>query len=301
MWWAALAALFVMFAGPVVPARAAGFEDVLSRELSVIFDQRLERAEAFVDWTYGWAASYVFSYKSAARVAVAVWETPEAGWRENILGTLNRFQQEAIAARVTQPEKSAAELSRLIDRYVAAKLIIRQSQALEEICSNQTREDCRAVVARELRALAHEVETQRLVSVVRAQESGEIAALVDIGDEDNVDLLHTARPITTRFITFALRLTELASVVVIVSQALRNAYVPDTAITRSIIALLVAWCLDYAVLGAESYFNKDSFLASIKTQVDAPRPAVEAYVRRQIAAAEAEFASRSADLGREFR
>lgn len=299
--WVVLAALACLACGSSVQAKAPAFEDVLLHELDVFFDARQERAEEFVDWTYGWAASYVYSYRAAARILGAYWDAPDAGWRANFLGTLRSFQHETIAERVTQPENSAAELSRLIDRYVAGQLFIRQSQLLDSICTNQPADTCNLDATRRLRNLAHEVAAERLEARYRAMETAEIADLIDIRDTEDVNLLHTARPITTRFLTFTLRLTELASLVVILSQALRYAYVPDTAITRSIIALLAAWGLDYAVLSAERYANKESFLAAIQTEIAAPRPLIETYVRKRIAAAEADFVNRSAPILTEFK
>lgn len=298
---AVVAAVTIFVCGNLQPSRAAAFDDLLTRELAVVFDYRMERAEAYVDWTYGWAASYVYSYRAAGRIAASIWKRPEDGWWQNVFGTLRAFQHETITERVTQPEKDAAELSRLIDRHVAGRLYVRQSRVLEQVCATASWHECRTIAEPRLRELASDVGAQRLDPVLRARETSELAELIDIDDEDKVDLLHTARPITTRILIFILRLTELASLVVLVSRALRHAYVPDTAITRSVIALLVAWGLDFAVLGVERYANKDSFLASIKGQIDAPRPALEAYVRSRIEAAEADFAARSAQITSEVK
>ena len=282
------------------PSRAAPPGDLLWREIEIIFDHRKNRAEAYVDWTYGWAASYVYSYRSAARIAASVWASPE-GWRQNVVGTLRAFQHQTIAERVTQPETDAAELSRLIDRHVAGRLYVLQSRTLARLCATGAKDGCRATAGPRLRELAQAVQAQRLDPVGRAEETSALSTLLDISVEDQVDLLHAARPITTRILVFILRLTELASLVVLVSQALRRAYVPDTAITRAIIALLIAWGLDFAVLSIERYANKDGFLASLKGQIDARRPALDTFVRARIAGAETDFAARSEQINREFK
>lgn len=283
------------------PARAAEFDDALTRELDMIFDQRRDRAEAYVDWTYGWATSYVNSYHAAARVLVSFWKTPEAGWSQNFIGSLRTFQHQAIVERVTRPKDSAVEISNLIDRYVAGNLYLLQSQTLGQLCESRPHDECQTIIEPQLRELARSTEALRLDPEVRSREISELAALFDFGNDESVDLLHAARPITTRLVILVLRLTEFASLVVVVSQSLRTAYVPDTVVTRWIVTLMVVWALDYVVLSAERFANKESFLASITAQVMAPQTAVENYVRTQIDASEAAFVERSAQLSAEFR
>lgn len=286
----------LLFAAIAVPLSAnASAPDrliVLQQDIDALLDRRLERVVPFVNWTYGWAASYANSYIVAAKVAAAIMRK-EGSWLQ-IASTVIREQQlRAIRDRVTRPEADAAKISALIDRHVQSRIFSERAKLLKFACAGAPDRLCAAPESERIDAVASSIQNERLAPELIAREHRELADLLTLGSGVDVDFVHTLRPMVSRIAIFILRLTELTSFVVLITAGLRRIYLPNIPIVRIFAALMIAWGLDYGVLRVERLINESTFEKEIIAQVKEQNRGVSAYIIAQVETAEAAFVEKA--------
>lgn len=304
---ALIAILFcLMLTVPVLAASSAGndgfaaeqpgrtlSQKILRQDLDAFFNRRAERVGHYADWTYGWATSYANSYVTAARVLFALWNNPGA-WPQNVVGAVRTQQVKSVAEHVLRPEHDAAELEALVDRHAASRMFLLEMETLSASCAGASDPDCRYALAPKLSAISAAISEEQRGPAARGASTAAFVALLGAKPGDGVDVFHLMRPLTTRASLLVLRLTELASVVLIISAALRRIYVPNTAVTRFVVALAVAWGLDYALLVAERGWQQEDFKAQVMVGLDSQERAVRAAVSERLKAVETSFMAAAA-------
>lgn len=287
-----LTASLVLSAG----GTAARAEDaLLAQDLSAVFAARTARIAPYVAWTYGWATSYANSYLGAYHILKNIWSSPP-GERGDVIGVLRGLQQRSLRERVSRPTDDAAQISQLIDRHTEASLYVLAAQAVSSACADKGKPACVARKLPHLKAEGAAIMAERRDAVSRSRETRELAAMLDIKQADDVDVLHAVRPITTRLVIIILRFTEFASIVLLVTGSLRRVYVPDTAITRFAVALAASWSLDYGLLRVERALNEEGFRAGLEAQISAQEVAIREFVSSRIAGYEDRFIADAAAI-----
>ena len=266
---------------------------MLRQDLDAFFVRRADRVVPYADWTYGWATSYANSYFTAARVLSSLWKNPW-GWPENVVAAVRAQQVRSVTEHVLQPERDAAALEALVDRHAGSRLFLLEMQMLSASCAGASAPTCRDRLAPKLAAVSVAISEEHSEPAVRAASTSAFAALLGANSDENVDVFHLMRPLTTRATLLVLRLTELASFVLIISAALRRIYLPNTAVTRFAVALAVAWSLDYALLVAERGWQQEAFKALVIAGLESQEAAVTAAVSVRLDAIEASFMTAAA-------
>ena len=236
----------------------------------------------FLDWTYGWAQSYANSYIAVARVISAVWRQP-AEWREAGAEALRRHNQENLRRRVTQPDRDAYDIASYIGRNIEGRVFATKATLLTAACRNKVVEACHADVERAFSSVAGKLAVGAASPGTIKAETGRLTEMLDAGTAPGTDMLHTMRPLASRVVMLVIRLTEITTLVLLITAGLRQIYVPNTIFTRSLVALVIAWSLDYAVLRAERYFFEDVYRVQLQERLDAQRDHVTRYVQSRLA------------------
>lgn len=268
---------------------------MLLQDLDAFFSRRTDRVGPYADWTYGWATSYANSYVSAAHVLSALWKNPW-NWPENVLGAVRTQQLDSLTEHVLQPERDAAALETLVDRHAESRLFLLEMQMLSASCAGAVGPACRGALAPKLVAVSKAINEERRGPAARGASTAAFAALLGAKHGESVDVFHLMRPLTSRATLMFLRLTELASVVLIITAALRRIYLPNTAVTRFAVALAVAWGLDYALLAAERGWQQEDFKAQVIAGLENQEGAVTAAVSERLKAVEASFMASAAQF-----
>jgi len=263
-------------------------DGLLQQDLEAFFSRRVERVGPYIDWTYGWASSYAASYMTTMRILLSIWSDP-GEWRGNILRVIRQDQINSVTERVLKPQQDSSELSALIDRQTASRLFLLEMQILDGTCADSTDQACRLVLHPQLSAISSAIMEERLVPASQALETAAFVSLLSAKADVGLDLFHVVRPLTTRLALLVLRLTELASIVLLISAGLRRIYVPNTAITRFLVAICVAWSLDFALLAVERNWNEQAFKEGIFSGLESQRRDVTAAVTSSLAMAESSF------------
>lgn len=261
---------------------------MLRQDLAAFFGRRADRVVPYADWTYGWATSYANSYFTAARVLSSLWANPW-GWPENVVGAVRARQVRSVTEHVLQPERDAAALDALVDRHAGSRLFLLEMQMLSASCAGASAPTCRDRLAPKLAGVSAAISEEQRRPAARGASTSAFATLLGANPGEDVDVFHLMRPLTTRVTLLVLRLTELASFVLIISVALRRVYLPNTAVTRFAVALAVAWSLDYALLAAERGWQQEAFKAQVIAGLESQEDAVTAAVSARLDAIEASF------------
>lgn len=175
-------------------------------------------------------------------------------------------------------------------------MFILEMETLSASCAGASGPACRDVLAPKLTAISTTISEEQRGPAARGASTAAFVALLGARPGDGVDVFHLMRPLTTRASLLVLRLTELASVVLIISAALRRIYVPNTAVTRFAIALTVAWGLDYGLLLAERSWQQENFKAQVIAGLENQEGAVRAAVSERLKAVETAFISAATQL-----
>lgn len=277
---------------PAAAANDSAQQVFLQQDLDALLDRRLDRVVPFLDWTYGWAASYTNSFVIVVRVAASIWQGSDS-WIDTASDIVRDNQLRSLQSRVLRPNNDATQVSALIDRHVSSRLFANGARLLADICPSKIGVTCSSPSTKEFEAYAATVLAARRSPTAKATEINEIEQLLDVSSAVAVDYVHPLRPLVSRIIVFVLRLTELTSLVVLITTGLRRIYVPNTAFIRIIITFGIAWGLDYCILRAERAMNESAFEAQIIRQLDAQKTAVVAYAKANIEAAEAAVAQKA--------
>lgn len=275
-------------------------EGLLFQDLDAFFNRRIERVGPYSDWAYGWASSYAASYMTTARVLLAVWSDP-GEWRANIIRVIREDQIQSVTQRVLKPQEDAAELSGLVDRHAASRLFLLEMQILDSKCAAKADQACQAALHPQLSAVSSAIMAERLRPAVQAIESAAFVNILSAKADDGVGLFHVVRPLTTRLVLLVLRLTELASIVLLISAGLRMVYVPNTAITRFLVAIGVAWSLDFAILAAERNWNEQAFKESVYAGLESQKREVTTAVTSALDSTESSFLAAARALVQEMK
>ena len=266
---------------------------ILQQDIDVFFSRRVERVAPYSDWTYGWAISYANSYFTAARVVSSLWKN-SWDWPENVLGAVRVQQVRSVTEHVLQPERDAAALEALVDRHAGSRLFLIEMEMLSASCAGALAPTCRDRLAPKLAAISAAISDEQRGPAARSVSTAAFVALLGAKLDEDFDVFHLMRPLTSRVTLLVLRLTELAAFVLIISAALRRIYVPDTAVTRLAVALAVAWCLDYTLLVGERFWQQDDFKARVIAGLESQEDAVTAAVSARLDAVEASFMTAAA-------
>lgn len=269
----------------------------LGAEVAMLFDARLARADAYSEWVYEWAASYVAAYKIAGRILVS-FVTEPSGWIDNVQKPLDAFYGDEIRQRVTRPEETSSALVEIVDRHTAAQMFMIAHTAAADACGKSGGPACRRARSAEYDAMALDIMTQRRTPAVRAARQAAYFNLVDTQANEDLYWFRAIRPLASRTIIFFLRLTELASVGILISRFLQRLTVPNTLPTQIFAALLFAWGLDYVVHEIDRSLHQGEFQTKFEQSIDAPRDNVLAYVQNDIVNVEKLLRDRIADAGR---
>ena len=275
-------------------------EGLLAQDLDAFFSRRIERVGPYADWTYGWASSYAASYMSTARILLSIWSDP-AEWRANSIRVIREDQIKSVTQRVLKPQQDAAELSWLVDRQTASRLFLLEMQLLDHSCAGEGDQACRLALHPHLSAVSSAIMADRLAPAAQAMEAVAFTRILSAKADGGADLFHVMRPLTTRLALLVLRLTELASIVLLISAGLRRVYVPNTATTRFLVAIGVAWSLDFALLGIERNWNEQSLKDGIYAGLEAQRRDVTAAVISALDGAESSFLAAARPIVQERR
>lgn len=254
---------------------------LLAQDLTAVFAARTARVAPYAAWTYGWIESYANSYRGAYRVILHLWSGPD-GTRGDVFGVLRSLQQEVLRERVSRPDADADQIAQLLDRQAEARLYVLSAQAVSVACPDRGPKTCVTRILPQLQANAASILATRHNPIKRAEESRQLKDMLDFKQTGDVDLLHMARPLTTRLLIIVLRFTELAWIVLLVTGTLRRIYVPDIAITQFAVGLAVSWSLDYGLLRLERAVNADAFRSGIETRLMEQEPAIRKYVNTQM-------------------
>lgn len=275
---------------PFMPSQANGNvrEEFLKQDVDALLDRRYERIAPFVNWTYGWATSYANSYIVAAHIVVAWWKAP-GGWVNTVRNVIREHELRTLRNRVTLPDDDASEISNLIERHIQGRIFADDADLRSRACQPNPDGPCNSPLLTQLESAATSIKISLRSPAAMAKEHADLVKLLDIRNEPDVDFLHALRPLTSRVVILVLRLTELTSIIVLVTAGLRRLYLPNTAFTRIIVTLTIAWGLDYCVLLAERFVNEASFEHRIAAQLEAQRSGVAEYVKSRVAAAEAAY------------
>ena len=266
---------------------------LLHQDMEVFFGRRVDRVAPYADWTYGWATSYANSYLTAARVLSSLWKNPW-DWPANVVGAVRAQQVKSVTKHVLQPERDAAELEALVDRHAGSRLFLVEMQLLSEDCVGASAPTCQDKLAPKLAAVSAAISDELRGPAARGASTAAYAALLGAKPDEDVDVFHLIRPLTSRVMLLVLRLTELASLVLVISAALRRIYFPNTAVTRFAVALVVAWSLDYALLAVERGVQQEAFKAQVIAGLESQEDAVTAAVSARLDVIEASFMTAAA-------
>lgn len=276
----------------IAEASAPERQAFLEKDVQALLDRRFERIEPFVNWTYGWASSYANSYIVAAKVVASVLKS-RGNWFEVAATTMSEQQLRALRERVTRPDDDAAAISSLIDRHVRSRIFSDRAKLLGADCGVELAAACTSQRGKDIDAAATAVLGERTSPASVAKEHRDIAALLSSHSEANVSVAHTLRPLLSRIVIFILRLTELTSLIVLITSGLRRIYLPNTPVVRIAVTLALAWGLDYAVLRTERAINESDFERRIVSQIQEQNRSVTEYVTARVEATEAEFTRRA--------
>jgi hypothetical protein len=271
---------------------SASRQDALLTEVSLLFDARRERARAYGEWVYEWAASYVSAYRIAGRVIASTASQP-AGWRENVQEPISNYYNELVRERVTAPEEGAAALFQIVDRQIDASLYMLIEHEALQACGS----DAPACLTRkraDLQAVASNVMAASRTPEKRAMQAQEATDIFSIPTEDDYYFLRATRPLISRFLVLALRLTEMASLVILFTAVIRLTPVPVTSATTTLVALIVAWGLDYGVHTVDAKMHQADFIEMLEGKIDDRRPFAISFAESRIAQAQSAFDSASA-------
>lgn len=275
-------------------------EGLLFQDLDALFKRRIERVGPYADWTYGWASSYAASYMTTARILFSIWSDP-GEWRAHIIRGIRDDQIKSVSQRVLKPQHDAAEFSSLVDRQTASRLFLLEMQELNRSCGGESDQACRLALHPQLSAISSAIMAERLAPAARAMEEAAFASILSARPDAGIGLFHVVRPLTTRLALLVLRLTELASIVLLISAGLRRVYVPNTAITRFLVAIGVAWSLDFALLALERSWNEQAFKEGIYAGLESQRREMTAAVTSALDFTESSFLAAARPFVQEMR
>lgn len=280
-----LALFFFLLATPAMSSKAEDVATLVSHpyqpvapELAVIFDRRQDRVKPFLSWTFGWAQSYANSYLAFARVFLAVWREP-VEWRKVVVDALQAHNHDNVRRRVTQPARDAYDIASYIGRNIEGRVFATKAGLLVAACRNRAAEPCHARVERAFLDDVAKISVLASSPVSIKAEISRLTEILDAGTVPGADLLHTMRPLASRLVVFIIRLTEITTLIVLITAGLRQIYVPNTMFTRSLVALAIAWGLDYAVLRVERFFVEDAYQEQLQEQLEVQRHQVTRYVQ----------------------
>ena len=225
----------------------------------------------------------------------------DAAFWANSIRVIREDQIKSVTQRVLKPQQDAAELSWLVDRQTASRLFLLEMQLLDHSCAGEGDQACRLALHPHLSAVSSAIMADRLAPAAQAMEAVAFTRILSAKADGGADLFHVMRPLTTRLALLVLRLTELASIVLLISAGLRRVYVPNTATTRFLVAIGVAWSLDFALLGIERNWNEQSLKDGIYAGLEAQRRDVTAAVISALDGAESSFLAAARPIVQERR
>jgi hypothetical protein len=265
----------------------------LGLEIDVLFDARLDRAVTYTGWVYEWSSSYIAGYSIGLRVLQSITRAP-SGWKDNFEAPLNDYYKEQIKKRVTHPEQESSNLVEILDRHIAGRLFLAARSAAYTACLSNVGTNCRDDKLHAFDSIAIDIMTQRRSPEMRAAQYSYFFAMLDTDAIDTLYWFRAIRPLASRTIIFVLRITELASIGFLVSAFLRQLMLPTFWPTNVLIALVIAWGLDYLVHDFDRQLNQEAFQAKFEVLIDGPRQRVLIFVENNIHHAEQIFFERVA-------
>lgn len=264
---------------------------LLDKDLQAFFARRLDRVDPYINWYFSWHTSYANSYVAVAKVVMSVWQNPQ-GWQANVIDVLNNLQLRNVRDRVLEPDDDAVELLNLIERHARSRLLALEMRGLTMACPSPDNYDCRNEHLKRFEKLASETINSQGKAASKEQEIEAVAKILGRQDEATSNLLHTVRPLTSRIVLLVVRFTELATLVMLLSAGLRQFYVPNTVFTRSLIALGVAWGLDYGLLAFERGIYENSIRQQLIDSIETQESPITRYVTARLDAIEDSFLER---------
>jgi len=256
-------------------------------EVDLIFAHEAAAVEKYGDWVYGWASSYASAYRIGGRLLISLVRDP-ADFASNIAPTIEGFFYEQLRERVLTPERNAKRLVDVIERQADARLFTASRQLAQRACAAGDEPCLRRQLAR-LQPMQEAV-LQELKSVdVRNANQFAAEKLFDIAADQNAAVLRTTRPIATRVALFLLRATEFASVLTIVTIAMRSVAMPVTSVTTAAVMFVAAWGVDYLIHSVDASINRSAYTAGIQLKVERTRPGILEFVNRTQDRIDAEF------------
>lgn len=279
-------------------SRLPDSDPLLEQDLQAFFGRRVERVDEYLNWYFSWSISYINSYVALAKVLTSVWTAPES-WRKNVAQVLNDHQAQILRDRLFKPRPDAGELSDLINRHVQSRLFALEVAALAARCPASLDAACQKTEREKLEKISAEIMATRMAPSARSTEVRALSGMLAGQTENPADVFHMARPLASRIAFLVIRFTELASLVVLLSAGLRELYVPNTLVTRSLLMLIIAWGFDFGILSIEQAIYRDPLRQELTQLLDREAPAIFTYVNTSLADAEASFAERAGPIDRE--
>jgi len=256
-------------------------------EIDLIFAHESEDVEKYGDWVYGWASSYASAYRIGGRLLLSLVRDP-AAFASNITPTIEGFFYEELRDRVLTPERNAKRLIDIIERQADARLFAAARQLARGACGAGDEPCLREHLAR-LQLMQDSILQNLKSSDIRNANQFAAEKLFDIAPDHNATMLRTTRPIATRVALILLRATEFASILTIVTIAMRSVALPVTSLTTAAVMFLAAWGVDFIIHSVDASINRTAYTAGIQMKVERTRPQILEFVSRTQERIDAEF------------
>ena len=237
------------------------------------------RVPDYADWHFGWVSNYRTGYTIAAQVAYNKIQSHLNGAvDQSVIEIAERYYTDALRRRVIVPDRFSSQLQKLaFDRLELSLAEEERTSGLTGCPTNPSDAAC-STKSETIRQMRGQFLNIIFVEAV-AQEAFSPHKLLNL-DKNVVFSIHRAyRPLVIRTSIFIVRATEMASILLFLTGAIRGIFgIPNSFIVVSIISLMLIYGIDYSFSRIDASLNQASFEADLSAEILKQEPHLVQYV-----------------------
>jgi hypothetical protein len=261
-WWARLGFVvpILLLTAQAAKSDVGSRHDRLANDVRALLFSMTTRVADYADWHFGWVSNYRSGYTIAAHVLFnksksIVFDASDPG----IFETAEVYYNDALRRRVILPVRFSNQLQKLAFDRLALSLADDDRAFAEHPCASDPSSGVCKSASNAIGQIRDGFLDKIFVETV-SQQTFSPDRLLNL-DKNVVFNIHRAyRPLVIRTGIFIVRFTEMASILLFLTGAIRGLFgIPNSFILVSIISLLLIYTVDYSFSRIDALLNQKTF------------------------------------------
>ena len=263
-----LAVPILLLTAQAVKSNVDSSHDRLANDVRALLFSMTTRVTDYADWHFGWVSNYRSGYTIAAHVLFnktksIVFDTSDPG----IFETAEVYYNVALRRRVILPDRFSSQLQKLAFERLALSLADDDRAYAEHSCASDPGSGTCMNASNAIGQIRDGFLNMIFVETLSKQTFSP-DKLLNLDKNVVFNIHRTYRPLVIRTGIFIVRFTELASILLFFTGAIRGLFgIPNSFVLVSMISLLLIYTVDYGFSRIDALLNQKAFETVLSSEI----------------------------------